>query len=274
VRAIGIMQGRLLPPVDGRIQAFPAEGWREEFPRARAAGLETIEWIYETYGRDRNPLCTEAGIAEIASLSSIHQVHVRSVCADYFMERPLVRATANELGDRLEHLEWLLQRCKQAGIERIVMPFVDNSNVRTDAEQDELVDVLMAAARDANEAGVELHLEMALAPAAFAAFLDRVPSPSIRVNYDSGNSSSLGYDPREEFAAYGERIGSVHVKDRVRGGTTVPLGTGDADLPAFFEGLKRLGYNGDVILQVARGTSGDEVEWARANREFVEAALR
>ena len=28
---IGIMQGRLVPPVDGRIQAFPEENWKEEF---------------------------------------------------------------------------------------------------------------------------------------------------------------------------------------------------------------------------------------------------
>jgi sugar phosphate isomerase/epimerase len=33
----------------------------------------------------------------------------------------------------------------------------------------------------------------------------------------------------EEFAAYGERVGSFHIKDRVRGGKTVPLGQGDTD---------------------------------------------
>jgi hexulose-6-phosphate isomerase len=66
----------------------------------------------------------------------------------------------------------------------------------------------------------------------------------------------------------------VHVKDRRRGGTTVPRGAGDADLPAFFDGLRRLGYDGDVILQVARGTTGAEVEWARGNRRLVEEALR
>jgi hexulose-6-phosphate isomerase len=274
VRTIGIMQGRLVPPVDGRIQAFPAEQWREEFPRARAAGLGSIEWIYETFGRDRNPLCTDAGLAELEALRAAHGIAVRSVCADYFMEYPLVRATPGELAARLADLRWLLERCRHAGIGRIVLPFVDNSGIRTDAEQDALVDVLAAAARDAEAAGVELHLETALDPRAFAAFLDRLPFSVIRVNYDSGNSASLGYDPRDEFAAYGERLGSVHVKDRRRGGTTVPLGTGDADLPAFFDGLRRLGYEGDVILQVARGTTGAEVEWARGNRRLVEEALR
>ena len=35
---IGIMQGRLSPAVDGRIQSFPVETWRQEFELARQAG--------------------------------------------------------------------------------------------------------------------------------------------------------------------------------------------------------------------------------------------
>jgi L-ribulose-5-phosphate 3-epimerase len=54
---IGIMQGRLSPPVGGRIQSFPVDCWREEFFRAREAGLNCIEWVYEfeTEARNRHP---------------------------------------------------------------------------------------------------------------------------------------------------------------------------------------------------------------------------
>jgi hexulose-6-phosphate isomerase len=270
---VGIMQGRLLPPVDGRIQAFPSGRWREEFALAREAGLTVIEWIYETQGRGDNPLCTDAGISQVHALAAAAGVAVRSVCADYFMECPLVRATDRERAERLAHLSWLMDRCRYAGIERIVLPFVDASSVRTPAEEDELVEALAGIVPAAEAAGVELHLEMSLGPAAFAAFLDRMPHRSVRVNYDSGNSAALGYHPAEEFAAYGDRIGSVHVKDRQRGGSTVPLGTGDADLPAVFAGLRAIRYGGDIILQVARGVAGAEVEWARQNRDFVVRSL-
>ncbi|MEO6237190.1 MAG: TIM barrel protein [Vicinamibacterales bacterium] len=269
---IGIMQGRLVPPVDGRIQAFPAENWRDEFARAETAGLATIEWIYESHGRDVNPLCSDGGIAELRALSARHAVAVRSVCADYFMEQPLVRA-GGELPARLAHLQWLIDRCHTAGVGRVVLPFVDASDVRTPDEEGELVANLARVEPAATAAGIELHLEMSFGPERFAAFLDRLPA-AIRVNYDSGNSAALGYHPGDEFAAYGGRIGSVHVKDRRRGGGTVPLGTGDADLPSFFAELRRIAYAGDVILQVARGEAGQEVESARRNRAFVEAALR
>lgn len=273
MRPIGIMQGRLLPPCAGRIQAFPAGAWAEEFPRAKAAGLSSIEWIYETHGREDNPLTSDAGCVRVQTLAAEHGIAVRSVCADYFMEYPLVRATEVQRAERLAHLEWLLARCAAVGIERVVIPFVDHAEVRTTREQDEVVETLTAAVGAAEMYNVEIHLEMSLGPEAFAGLLDRIPSRNVRVNYDSGNSAALGYRPADEFAAYGERIGSVHVKDRIRGGGTVPLGTGDADLQEFFSALKRLAYAGDVILQVARGEPGMEVEWARQNRDFVRRGL-
>ena len=49
MREIGIMQGRLLPPINGHIQAFPENRWREEFAIARECGLGFIEWIFESF---------------------------------------------------------------------------------------------------------------------------------------------------------------------------------------------------------------------------------
>jgi hexulose-6-phosphate isomerase len=154
-----------------------------------------------------------------------------------------------------------------------VLPFVDESSIRTPEEEAAVAEVMRQALPAAEHAGVELHLETDLDPEAFRHFLSLVPHPLVKVNYDSGNSASLGYRPSEEFAAYGERIGSVHIKDRVRAGSTVPLGAGDADFDALFAGLRSLGYSGDFVLQVARGPEGEEIEWARRNRAFVESHL-
>ena len=61
---------------------------------------------------------------------------------------------------------------------------------------------------------IELHLETSLAPAEFVKLLDRMPHPKLKVNYDSGNSSSLGYAPPTSSphmatgsAAFTSRIG-------------------------------------------------------------------
>ena len=266
---IGIMQGRLVPPMDNRIQCFPRERWADEFALASQAGLDCIEWIYDLYGADINPLATDAGVKKIKDLSQQHEVKVLSICADYFMDKPLVRASQAELDDRLNTFYWLLERGRLIGINRMVIPFVDASRIDTQAEFDGVVLLLKRILREVGKTGIEIHLETSLNPVRFAELLAQIPHPLLKANYDSGNSSSFGYDPREEFTAYGDRVGSVHIKDRLQGASTVPLGRGDADFPALAESLRKVAYVGDFILQVARGTSGDEVAWARQNRDFV-----
>ena len=266
---IAIMQGRLLPPEGGRFQSFPRDGWRSEFPLAADAGLDAIEWIYDEFGEDVNPLASDDGIREMKDLAERHGVGVFSVCADYFMDRPFLRVTGHERARAIDRLRWLLERCSSAGITRAVLPFVDQSRIETDDEVTRVVEILGDVLPHAERQGVELHLETALAPDQFAALLARLPHAYLKVNYDSGNSASLGYDPRHELAAYGSRIGSVHIKDRVRGGGTVPLGEGDADLTAVFDALSDLGYPGDYVLQAARGESNGEVALAKTNLAFV-----
>jgi L-ribulose-5-phosphate 3-epimerase len=266
---IGIMQGRLVPPEDHRIQCFPRANWAQEFELASLAGLDCIELIYDLHGADASPIATDDGIDKVRHLSQRYGIPVRSMCADYFMDRPLLRASASEMDERLGMLEWLLGRGHELGISRVVVPFVDASSIETDPERDGVCGALERILPVAERYETEIHLETSLSPGRFAGLLARLPHPLVKVNYDSGNSASLGYDPREEFAAYGGRVGSVHVKDRVLGGGTVPLGTGDTDFTALAECLKETEYRGDLILQVARGTPGDEVNWARQNREYV-----
>jgi L-ribulose-5-phosphate 3-epimerase len=263
------MQGRLLPPFDGHFQSFPVNRWREEFPLAAQASLDAIEWIYDSVGESANRLSTDAGLAEMARLGEQHGISVVSLCADYFMEHPLLRVRPPELDLRMGKLFWLLERCKLAGIQRVVLPFVDNSRIENAAEETQLVEILTRALTTAEKAGVELHLETALAPDRFGSLLARLPHPFLKVNYDSGNSASLGFDPTEEIAAYGERIGSVHIKDRVRGGGTVPLGSGNAKIPVLLSHLFRIGYKGDFVMQIARAEPGMELDWIRKNREIV-----
>lgn len=270
---IGIMQGRLVPPTDGRIQCFPRDNWKMEFEFAAKANLDCIEWIYDLYGADVNPLSNDEGVKEMKSLSSAHGVQILSVCADYFMEKPLVRTDALELQDRLKTLAWLMKRCQLLGVNRIVLPFVDASQITNDSEMDDVCQSMNQALQVSEETGVEIHLETSLTPERFARLLSKLPHPMLKANYDSGNSSSLGYKPQAEFEAYGTRVGSVHIKDRLLGGSTVTLETGDADFPALFDCLKRVGYSGDFILQVARGENGKEVDWAKNNREFVLRSL-
>jgi hexulose-6-phosphate isomerase len=266
---IGIMQGRLVPPVDHTIYHFPRGIWDQEFARAAQTKMDCIEWIYDLFGADVTPIATDAGIEQIKALSKQYNVQVLSLCANCFMEKPLVRASQPQLEERLDMMSWLLKRCQMVGIGRIVLPFLDASRIETDQEFDDVVAVLERVLQLADETGIEIHLESSLIPPRLAALLEKLPSPMLKVNYDSGNSTSLGYDFRAEFSAYGSRIGGVHIKDRILGNGTVPLGNGNADFAMLSGLLKKINYQGDFILEAARGVNGDEVAWAAKNREFI-----
>ena len=267
---IGIMQGRLLPPVGGKIQAFPVDGWRHEFTLAAEAGLNCIEWIYEADMAAANPLASDEGVEQINRLIDDSGVSVRSVCADYFMKELLVAPDGAARDAPVEHLASLMGRAAAIGARHIVLPFVDESSMRSAGEVDGVVEILRSVLPAAEHAGVELHLETDLRADQLASLVDQSDDGGrVLVTYDMGNEASLGFDPEEALSILGLRVGSVHVKDRLLGGGTVPLGTGAADFGTCFRMLATASYSGQFVLQTARRQTGDEVETARGDREFV-----
>lgn len=266
---VGIMQGRLVPPFEGRFQTFPAAAWRDEFEHARRAGLASIEWIYEVPHEADNPLGSDAGLAEMRSLMAQTGVMVRSICADYYMQSRLI-VDGQAQRPMVDHLKWLIGRAAALELWYIILPFVDASSLRTPADRAAVQALLAEVLPFAAQHGIELHLETDLPPRDFLALIESVGHPQLKANYDIGNSASLGFDPEEELTLLGPVLGSVHVKDRVLRGATVPLGTGNADFPTCFRLIKAAGYARPFILQAARGAAGDEVRWNMHNREFVE----
>jgi len=118
------------------------------------------------------------------------------------------------------------------------------------------VEYLKPLVADAESACINLSLETDLAPQPFAELLACFGSHRVTVNYDIGNSASLGFDPMEELACYGERISDIHIKDRIRGGGSVVLGTGNTRFDRFFAALRPLNYTGPFIMQAYRDDEG------------------
>jgi L-ribulose-5-phosphate 3-epimerase len=254
---IGFMQGRLSAMVDGKIQAFPWNEWREEFPRAHALGLTRIEWTIDQERLSENPLNTAAGQQDIVELSRRHALKVASLTGDCFMQAPFWKADGEAQKSLVADLDLVLASCATLGIEFAVIPLVDNGRIENATQAETLLRVLLDRASALSKQGVKIVFESDLPPAPLAEFIDAFPREVFGINYDSGNSAALGYDSAEETAAYAPRILNVHVKDRLLGGTTVPLGTGAADLAKAIRLIEQSGYRGQYILQTARAADGD-----------------
>lgn len=256
IAELGIMQGRLSPPVNKKVQAFPSGMWQEEFDWCAKLGLGCMEWIYEYPSALENPLETERGISEIRAFQSRHGVRVGSVVADYFMVKRLFSEKESELRRNCSVLERIVSRCAAAGIPILELPFVDSSALVTDSDMKEIVVNLRPALELAKRKNVKISLETSLPPERFLHLIEDFKPLEVFVNYDMGNSASLGYDAKEEIRTLGEFIINVHIKDRVLGGGTVPLGKGDTDFETVFRELKAVHYQGDYILQAAREDLG------------------
>ena len=270
---IAIMQGRLLPPYEGRFQAFPAKKWRDEFENANSASLACIEWIYEKPNDFLNPFSSDEGIKELRQIIKTSGIGVRSICADYYMEEFLIDTNGNMRSKVVDHLLWLMGQAGKLSITYIILPFVDASSLGTIVQQQGLISLMQALGPKAAEIGLELHLETDLNPTLFKGILEAINHPSIQANFDMGNSASLGYNPIEELAALAPFLGSVHVKDRMLAGSSVALGQGNANFPTCFNLIRKAGFSRHFVLQVARGKDGHEVELAIYNRRFVEQQM-
>jgi hexulose-6-phosphate isomerase len=260
VNRIGIMQGRLLPVIDGRIQAFPWQHWPEEFTTAQRLGFDSIEFVFEGPNHERHPLLTADGVEDIRRRIEAAGVGVSAVCADYFMSNPLFRGSHGERRERLDTLAQLVAGADQVGAGCVEIPCVDASSLASIDEENTLLAALAEVAPQAQALGIRLVLETDLPPERFRRLLERAAFV-LGANYDTGNSASLGYDPRIEIPLLGDRITNVHVKDRARGGSTVPLGDGATDFEAVFDQLAAIGYTEAFILQTARDP--DDVGVAR-----------
>ena len=254
---IGFMQGRLCARVDGKIQAFPWSDWTSEFPAAAAIDLHLIEWTLDQERLYENPLMTLDGQRQINELCRKYDLSIPSLTGDCFMQAPFWKSQGELRVELQKDFLAISEACAATGIRMIVVPLVDNGCLESQDQEDVLVDFLLQQQDFLKQRGLQVIFESDFSPSELVRFIARLPAPLFGVNYDIGNSAALGLDPVAEFGAYASRIVNVHVKDRILGGTTVPLTTGNANFRTVFQLLAKHGYAGNYIMQTARADDND-----------------
>ena len=209
---LGIMQGRLLPKIDERYQCFPAFNWQKEFYLAKKLGLKTIEFIFDNFYPHLNPLISKEGLKEIKKIQILTNVRVESICADYFMENPIFVNNPDKSKLNLFTLEKVIKNAKFLNVKNIILPCVDQSSLNSKKKLDLFVSQMNKIKHLLDKVKINISLETDLPPKKFLILINRFKSKYITINYDTGNSAALGYDPEEEFKVYGSKISEVHIR--------------------------------------------------------------
>ena len=254
--------------IEGRIQAFPWPYWREEFSLAEQLSINLIEWTLDQDKLYENPIMTASGQADIQVLCHQHGIDIPSLTGDCFMQAPFWKCRGEENARGRQDFQSVLEACVQVGISMVVVPLVDNGRIEDSGQEQALVEFLEELVPFLRGHRLRVLFESDLGPAVLGFFIGLFDSSLFGINYDIGNSAAAGFSPTEEIETYGHRVLNVHVKDRVLGGTTVPLGFGDADFESVFEALDRVGYDGNYVLQTARASDGDHASAIRLYQEM------
>ena len=157
-----------------------------------------------------------------------------------------------EIEKNLEILKKLIHAASDLKIRFIEIPLVDSSSMRSSHEKNQFFNNLKKILPLIEELGVTINLETDLPAIEFKEYVESFDSDYLRVNYDIGNSTSLGYDHKEELNILSKFISNIHIKDRLFDGPTVPLGKGNVNFDSFFHKLSEIKYSGTFIIQGAR----------------------
>jgi len=246
---IGVMQGRLSPRPENRLQAFPHQTWPDEFAQAKRLGFSYLEWIYEAERAQENPIASAAGRAAIRACAAESGLPVGSVCADYFMIHRLAGGTESERGQHAAALRELIRWTRELGATRILLPLLETSALPTSGHVLEATESIRSVCPALEAYDVTLGLEMEIPGEAYAALIRGIGSPYVRAYYDTGNSTAQGLDIALDIVPLLPLLEAVHVKDRLVGGTSQPFGRGAANFAGFFGVLAKAGFRGDFLTQ-------------------------
>lgn len=166
-------------------------------------------------------------------------------------------------------LEQSIDAAKDLGAKFILIPFFTKGNLRQpdgtlkSEAADLVVQRIQAAAPRAKDAGVILALETTLSAKQNEEILERISSKAVKIYYDVGNLTRIGYDVPAEIRFLKDRIASIHFKD----GKSY-LGEGEIKFEPIAAAIKDIGYQGWIIMETA-APSNNAVADAKRNAAYI-----
>lgn len=237
---IGIIQGRLLPPINGHIQEFPFDDWQKEFALLQKCELSHIEWIITKDSYNNNPLFVDKLPSE----------QISSICCDN-----LIDDNIHKLSFLRDNLYDICKYSVQNNIKNISIPLLENSNMEDDTRRKEFISSIL---KFKGLFDLKFVFETELTP---DKTLEIVSShKDFYVTYDTGNVNSYLKEHEKYIKTLKHKIINVHLKDRTYDAKTVIPFTGDTNFEHIFKLLKDIEYNSIYTLQIARAQTGKEEE--------------
>ena len=243
----------------------------ESLAYAKATGYESLELCVRDSGSlkpDTDDATLREMVKEAERLGMGIPSLVPGMCSGFASPDPTVRANALEGLSKSVHIASVL------GADTILChPGPLTPQVRYDVMYANVQEAMRKIAPEAKKAKVSVGVEnvwnkFLLSPLEAKRFVEEVDSDYIGVYFDVGNFVPWAF-PEQWIEILGSAVKKVHFKDfRRKGHEFVPLLEGDVDWPAVMKALRSVGYDSDVIQEVAGDEAGMKAT-AEAMRKIV-----
>ncbi len=244
---IGIVQGRLSPPLNG-FQECPVD-WEREFRLLSDLKLDHIEWIVTKQSFETNPIFSE----------DLFFYNISSICADNLIDKRII-----DTAFLFNNLQPICENAIKNRVDTITIPLLEESDVSD-------VTTRNAFISNINRFALTYYPEILFSfeiESYEEAISDVINSnDNFRLTYDTGNMTSLGISHEYYLDKFISKIDTVHLKDRNFDGMTVSPGKGKTDFDFI---LNYLSMKKDInyTIQTDRGESEKEVETIISHIKF------
>ncbi len=264
-----LVQGRALPQSDESLQSFPSN-WMDEFPLIQQLGFDGIEWIYDKKSEFTNPILDSNEYQKIKKILKKYNVSLENIVFDWFIVHPLFKKDEIPLKNKIKKLVDLIEKSQKIGFKRIIFPLLEKNAINNSTDMDMFLktfsdDILSVL----NLSEIEIHFETSLSPISELQFISKLEHNKTKICFDMGNSASMGYDPTDVLNNIAPYLGSVHIKDRLLHGGSVPLGDGDVDFSKVFSILNEIDFSGYFSLQAYREKNFNNIELLKNYLMFI-----
>lgn len=264
-----LVQGRALPQSDESLQSFPFN-WSDEFPLIQQLGFDGIEWIYDKKSEFTNPILDSEESQKIKSISKKFNVSLENIVFDWFITHSLFRKDEISLKNKIKKLVDLIEKSQNIGFKQIIFPLLEENAINNSDDMDIFLKIFsddILSVLNLNK--IEIHFETSLPPISELEFISKLDHNQTKICFDMGNSASMGYDPTDVLNNIAPYLGTVHIKDRLLDGDSVPLGEGAVDFSKVFSILNEINFSGYFSFQAYRDKNSNNTELLSLYQKFI-----
>ncbi|UCC68349.1 MAG: sugar phosphate isomerase/epimerase [Armatimonadota bacterium] len=241
--------------------------WTELFDEAARLQFDGVELDLRPETYLETEIWSDSGRRDLRERSQRTGVEIASVCMDG-VAGLMTKPDTHE--DGVHALADLRRYCDELGAGVILFPMIKQA----DQSEEEVFTMWRNGFRAAFDLSLDARAKVGMESVGrkgrsadqALAVIEALGSPALGVYYDVGNADYQGFDPIAEIDKLGNHIFQIHVKE-----IGAEMGEGKLDFPAIFSAIKRVGYDGYLMLETEPGE--DAAGNAARNRAFVKKML-